>query len=195
MKAPKKYTLPRVLEIVRGHAEALGNAARELEAIDGQDPDVLALVGDRALWAAEELWEIDGCAPPGHDANLLAAWHTTGRVSRLSRSLFTIPVLVLAVEAAATDPQAELPAGRRWLWCQFQADEIAEDLMKWVKAHEKDAAQPKDGTPDQGITDEDPKVEGLTVLILDKLTPALHRSLSTPVRHSWELIREQSPVS
>ena len=33
------------------------------------------------------------------------------------------------------------------------------------------------------------------VLLRHYLEQGMNRSLSTPVRHSWELIREQSPVS
>ena len=37
MSEPEKYTLDRVLEIVRGHAEALGRAAEALKAVDGDE--------------------------------------------------------------------------------------------------------------------------------------------------------------
>ncbi len=59
MSDPEKYTLTQVLEIVRGHAEALGNADHALYAVSGNDPEVLALVGQRAHAAAEDLWKIE----------------------------------------------------------------------------------------------------------------------------------------
>ena len=144
----EKYTLPRVLEIVRGHAEALEEASTALYFNDCKEPKLLRTLGILAYDAAEELWEIDGRAPPGHDADLFAAWHTFGRmrctVDLLSRPMFTLPALVLAVEAATKDPHGQLPAGKRWDYCRYQADDVAEDLMAWVKAHEKDAGKPKE---------------------------------------------------
>ena len=52
MSEPEKYTLPRVLEIVRGHAEALDAAGKALEATEGEDPELLTMVAERAQRAA-----------------------------------------------------------------------------------------------------------------------------------------------
>ena len=55
----EKYTLPRVLEIVGGHAEALRAVGAALEASEGRDGVILALVGDYALRASDDLFEIE----------------------------------------------------------------------------------------------------------------------------------------
>ena len=156
----EKYTLPRVLEIVRGHAKALEEASTSLYQNDCKDPKLLRSIGTLAYDAAEELWEIDGCAPPGHDADLYAAWHTFGRVrctvDLLYRPMFTLPVLVLAVEAATKDPQGQMPAGKRWDYCRYQADHVVEDLMEWVTAHEADAT-PATTTEQEAEEDAEPE--------------------------------------
>ena len=45
MTEPEKYTLPRVLEIVRGHAQALEVAGKALEASEGNDVEINAMLG------------------------------------------------------------------------------------------------------------------------------------------------------
>ncbi len=43
----EQYTLPRVLEIVRGHAKALEKGADALHGVDGNDLEVLGMLGER----------------------------------------------------------------------------------------------------------------------------------------------------
>ncbi|MCH8254649.1 MAG: hypothetical protein IID06_04810, partial [Gemmatimonadetes bacterium] len=113
---------------VRGHAEALDAAGKALEHTEGNDLEVLALVGKRALAASESLWAIENIGPKG--------WDMRGDGAELYSTLWTLPLLVMAVEATATDPKALLPAGERWVWCEYQAERIAGVLMEWVEAHE-----------------------------------------------------------
>lgn len=94
MSESKKYTLPRVLEIVRGHAVALFAAAEGLD--DGKDPDILALVGERALKASVDLWAIENIV--GTNRGKIAEWNDS---TRIYRSLFTLPTLALAGEVPA----------------------------------------------------------------------------------------------
>ena len=47
MSESEKYTLPRVLEIVRGHAKALEKGADALHGVDGNDLEVLGMLGER----------------------------------------------------------------------------------------------------------------------------------------------------
>ena len=137
MSEPEKYTLTQVLEIVRTHAGALGNAGEALGATDGTDPEVLSLVGERALKASEALWAIENVASSREPA-LKAAWDMRSERD-VYRALRTLPLLVLAIEAVATNPQGMLPAGARWVWCEYEARQIGKDLMAWVTAHEKSA--------------------------------------------------------
>ncbi len=115
MSESKKYTLPRVLEIVRGHAVALFAAAEGLDDVDGKDPDILALVGERALKASVDLWAIENIV--GTNRGKIAEWNDS---TRIYRSLFTLPTLALAVEAAGTDPHTVLSVDEPWSWCRFQ---------------------------------------------------------------------------
>jgi len=151
MSEPEKYTLDRVLETVRGHAEALGKAAEALKGVEGNDAEVLAMVGERAHRAAEYLWEIEGRACPDDHVDLAAAWINEAEGSRLWLALFTLPTLAMAVEGAATDPQGILANGIRWLWCHDESERISRDLMAWVTAHEKDAEPAT--TPVEGPTE------------------------------------------
>ena len=139
MSEPEKYTLPRVLEIVKRHAVALKAAAEGLQATEGKDPDMLAFVGECALKASEALWDIDGWL-----SGRWAIW-SEGRVYDC---LFAVPALVLAVRAATTEPDAPMRAGKPWAFCQYQAETLAEDLMAWVTAHEKDAGIPSGNFPE-----------------------------------------------
>ena len=63
--------------------------------------------------------------------------------------------------------------------------EVAEALFAAQLADLQDKRRGRAGAPQRRSTT-------LDVVARDDLTK---RSLSTPVRHSWELIREQSPVS
>ncbi len=136
MSEPEKYTLPRVLEIVSGHAAALRAAAEGLDATGGPEPNMLAFVGDCAARASEDLWDIDS---GDRDASVCAVWSKGDRGSRLYDCLFAIPALILAVRAATAEPDALIRAGKPWAFCQYQAEQISRDMMAWVTAHEKKA--------------------------------------------------------
>ena len=147
MTEPEKYTLDRVLEIVQYHAAKLGTAGQALEVTEGKDPEVLAMLGERALKAAKAFWYMQGENVLDEDAD--AAWDL---LSEDHGALWALPVLALAVEAATTNPQDAMPpepdgscpAGQRFTWCHYEAKRIAKDLMGWVMAHEKDVDQPKE---------------------------------------------------
>ena len=124
----------------------MGRAAEALKAVDGDDAEVLARVGERARRNAGHLWESEGRACPDDHVDLAAAWIDDAKGSRLWLALFTLPTLVLAVEGAATDPQGILANGTRWLWCHDEAERSSRDLMEWVKAHGKAPATPTKGT-------------------------------------------------
>ena len=116
-----------------------------LDATEGNDPEVLAMVGERARVAAEDLWEINnivGCSRPLEERPqaLEDAWWADRRgTPELHHATYTLPTLALAAEAAATDPHGALTgAGQRWIWCRHQAGQISDDLMTWVREHEKD---------------------------------------------------------
>ena len=147
MSEPEKvYTLPEVVGIVRGHAEALGAAGKALEATEGKDPEVLAMVGERALKASEDLWAIDsfvGFNQPvdGYNQGLFDVWYSGGSDGgAVGRARNVLPLLVLAVEGADTFTGGrDVAILEPWRWCQQHTETIAEDLMKWVMEHEKDA--------------------------------------------------------
>ena len=68
MSEPEKYTLPLVLNIMRGHANAIGNAAEALRGTCGTDPEILAMVGERALKAGEFIRAVENVrGVQGHD--------------------------------------------------------------------------------------------------------------------------------
>lgn len=138
MSDPELYTLPQVLEIVRGHAGVLRAASAALGVSEGKDAVVLAVVGERALKASEELWAIDEAVglrqPP---------WYSVGDRD-IGDTLNALPLLVLAVEAAGTDPHGTLCPGERWTWCHDQVEHIAEELSAWVTEHEKGVGEPKE---------------------------------------------------
>ena len=93
-------SLPRVLEIVRDHGEALDAAGRILEVTEGKDAIVLAMVGERALKAADALFAIENVrGVQGH-----ARMPEFGDSVQVQLSMCTLPPLALAVEAAATNP-------------------------------------------------------------------------------------------
>jgi len=145
MTAPEKYTLPRVLEIVQYHAAKLGTAGQSLEATEGKDPEVLAMVGERALKASEDLWAIDsfvGFNQPvdGYNQGLFDVWYSGGSDGgAVGHARNVLPLLVLAVEGADTFTAEQVAILEPWRWCQQHTETIAEDLMKWVMEHEKDA--------------------------------------------------------
>ena len=145
MSEPTKYTLPRVLEIVQYHAARLGTAGQALNVTEGKDPEVLAMVGERALKASEDLWSIDavGFNQPvgGRCEDLFDAWYS-GDERGVGSARNELALLVLAVEGVNdfTDGE-EVASLEPWRWCQQYAETIAEDLMKWVMEHEKDATQ------------------------------------------------------
>jgi len=154
MSQPQKYTLPRVLKIVRGHVGALNAVGMALESSEGADAQILAMVGERALIAAREPWDLEQQTPLDEDAR--AAWEEkdrSGGPSQLWYSLWALPTLAMAVEFAAINPNGAMPpvpdgtmpVGRRWTWCEVEAQRIAEVLMEWVTAHEKDVTPPSDG--------------------------------------------------
>ena len=103
------------------------------------------MVGERALKASEALWPIEGAGESGGiDEAAYEAWHQRderGELSALWQTLYSLPLLVLAVEAAATDPHAtpSPTTAERYFWCYYEAERIAEVLSEWVTAHEKDA--------------------------------------------------------
>ena len=132
MSEPEQYTLPRVLEIVRSHAEALGNASEALEATEGKDAVVLAMVGERALKAADALFEIENV----RGVQDHAALPEFGDSVQVQLAMCTLPPLVLAVEAAGTNPHGQCSVNPRWKWCQDEAKRISRDLMEWVTKHE-----------------------------------------------------------
>ncbi len=134
MSEPEKYTLPRVLEIVSGHAAALRAAAEGLQATEGKNPNMLAFVGDCAARASEDLWDIDS---GDRDASVCAVWSQGDEGCRQYDCLFTLPALILAVRAATAEPDAPIRAGKPWAFCQYQAEQISRDLMAWVTAHEE----------------------------------------------------------
>ena len=66
------------------------------------------MVGERAFKASDALWPIEGRLG-GIDEAAYEAWHQRderGELSALWQTLYSLPLLVLAVEAAATDPHA-----------------------------------------------------------------------------------------
>lgn len=74
MSEPEKlYTLPEVLEIVKEHAGALFGAGAALEATEGEDPEMLAMVGERAERAQKQFWEFESENVLDEAAH--AAWH------------------------------------------------------------------------------------------------------------------------
>ena len=94
-------------------------------------PTYLALVGERALKASVDLWAIENIV--GTNRGKIAEWNDS---TRIYRSLFTLPTLALAGEAAGTDPHTALSVDEPWSWCRFQTERIAEDLMEWVEAQD-----------------------------------------------------------
>ena len=142
----KKYTLPQLLEIVRGHAAALLGAGAALEATEGKDAAMLAMVGERAQKAKDELWEFESDAVLDEAAE--AAWcesRDDGGIGRsLWQTLYALPLLVMAVEACAANPTGRIPAVDRFFWLHYEAERIAKVLMTWVEAHEKGVNRPKE---------------------------------------------------
>ena len=147
------FTLPRVVEMVRGHAEALRGIAQSLHDVGDHftftDPDVtdvgalralLAVTRERADAAATELLEIDGRAGQDGSLDLDAVWTSIDVDEGLRLCLDTLPPLVLAAEAALVDPDSVLASGSRWYWVHSEAERISRDLHAWVKAQEKEVA-------------------------------------------------------
>ena len=103
------------------------------------------MVGERALKASEDLWAIDmfvGFNQPvdGYNQGLFDVWYSGGSDGgAVGHARNVLPLLVLAVEGADTFTAEQVAILEPWRWCQQHAETIAEDLMKWVMAHEKDA--------------------------------------------------------
>ena len=139
MTAPAKYTLPRVLELVQYHAAKLGTAGQAVHATEGKDPEVLAILGARALKAAEELWAIDEDVGfnAGGCAELFDVWYGDDAHDAVGHARNVLPLVVLAVEGCGNFTAEQQVAGLEpWRWCQEQTERIAEDLIKWVMARE-----------------------------------------------------------
>ena len=145
MSESEKYTLPRALEIVGDHAGKLRAAGAIVEVSEGKDAIALSLLGGQALKTSDALWAIDtavGFTAAERCEDLFDAWYSdSGGAVGHARNV--LPLVVLAVEAASRYPEGMLSGIERWRWCQKEADEIAEALMKWVVAHEvaKDASR------------------------------------------------------
>ena len=102
MSEPEQYNLDRVLGIVSDHAEALGRAGEALRATEGKDPEVLVMVGERALKAAEALWALNDAV-----GLLEPPWYSAGGWD-IGDALDALPVLALAVEGAGRDPHGTI---------------------------------------------------------------------------------------
>ena len=141
MTETEKYTLPQVLEIVRGHAQALEGAGAALKATEGKDPEMLTMVGERAQRAKEELWkfESDGVLDDATEAAWTAKRGENEVGYAMWQTLYALPLLVMAVEACAANPTGVLPSGDRFFWLHYEAERIAGVLTAWVAAHEKGA--------------------------------------------------------
>lgn len=141
-----RYTLPRVLGIVRSHAKALSGIAQSLHDVGDYRPghnvidvealnSLLTIAGKRVLAAAADLLEIDGRAV--QHGTFDDVWKATAEgEGKMRLAIDTLPTLVLAAEAAMRDPLGDLPAGTRWYWVYSEAERISRDLMEWVEAHE-----------------------------------------------------------
>ena len=89
-----------------------------------------------ALKAAEDLFAIENVrGVQGH-----ARMPEFGDSVQVQLSMCTLPPLVLAVEAAATDPHGQCSMAECWKWCHDEAKRIARDLREWVQDHETDVA-------------------------------------------------------
>ena len=181
MTEPEKYTLPRVLEIVRGHAQALEVAGKALEASEGNDVEINAMLGRRAQAAEEELWSFES-GPASLDEAAEAAWHGD-RPSPLWFTLNAIPLLTMAVEAS------DIPRDR-FYWLHFEAERISEVWMDWVTEHDKDATPATTTKGNGGGTSpvsqpEGPQEEERTEEADRLMVEALHRleALSLAMEH------------
>ena len=108
MSEPEKYTLDRVLEIVQYHAAKLGTAGQSLKVTEGKDPEVLAMLGERALKASEALWAIDtsvGFGPSGECEGLFEAWYGDDSYGGApGRARNVLPLISLATRGCHTTP-------------------------------------------------------------------------------------------
>ena len=139
MSEPEKlYTLPEAVKAVRDHAEALGHAAEALRVTEGNDPTILALLGERTGEAEAELWAIENTALA--DEGLSQAWDQHS-------ALWSVPIVSLAIQALVMGHDTERGTG--WMYCQYHAEQIAKNLMAWVTEHEKDA-EPATDTKENG---------------------------------------------
>ena len=139
MTSPEKYTLPRVRDIVLLHGERLGITGDALGATEGNDPEILAMLSERALKAADALFEIDNVrGVQGHDD--LPEFEDED----LWRAIDGLPPLVMSADAACADPTAMCSVSERWMWCHAEANRISSGLIAWVEAHEKDVGKPKE---------------------------------------------------
>ena len=153
MSEPEKlYTLPEVLEIVKEHAGALFGAGAALEATEGEDPEMLAMVGERAERAQKQFWEFESENVLDEAAH--AAWHErdeNGEVSPLWHTLYALPLLPMGVEATAANPAGAIPgSAARFFWLHYHTERIAGVLMDWVDAHRKDL-EPATATEENGV--------------------------------------------
>ena len=140
MSEPEKlYTLAEAVKAVRDHAEALGHAAEALRVTEGNDPTILALLGERTGEAEAELWAIENTALA--DEGLSQAWDQHS-------ALWSVPIVSLAIQALVMGHDTERGTG--WMYCQYHAEQIAKNLMAWVTEHEKDA-EPATATEENGV--------------------------------------------
>ena len=156
MSEPEKYTLPRVRDIVLSHAAKIGMASEALGATEGKDPEVLAMLSERALKAADALFGIENVrGVQGHDAV------TEFGDEDLWHAIDGLPTLVMAMDAACADPHAMCSVCERWWWCQVEASRISSGLIDWAVALEKDVGKPKEnGVGAQPVSQPDvPKEE------------------------------------
>lgn len=125
MSESENYTIPQVLEIIKGHAVALKAAGEDLWTTKGRDPKVLALVGERARNASADLWAIDEAeclrGPP---------WWSHGDVD-IGVQIDVLPLLTLAIETAARDPRKTICDDEQWALCYHHVDHVVRELMAW----------------------------------------------------------------
>ena len=128
-----KYTLAWVVGILRAYGEGIAMAADAYNHTDGRDVAILALIGERATALARVLWNIEAEGPHHGAPDLGEAWPSA------EPFLWSVPNLVLAVEALDNDSCGAIGRCVRWLAVANEAERISRDLMEWVEAHEPQA--------------------------------------------------------
>ncbi len=128
----RHFDFEKTIELVERHADALESAAQAVRATDAEDVDIVRLLGKRAREAGAYLWHLESYTDVPRD------WTKGEEGELLYRAFWTLPLIALAAEVVAEDPEEAVgELGRRGDWIDHHSLVVAGDLERWAESRRR----------------------------------------------------------